>query len=151
MKRGAPLRSKPKPPVMRERAPLVLPEPQKLPRGIMALCAAPPRKPVLKVQNRLRQDIRDAANGEECCVRLTGVCHGGTAHTIWSHAPLGAAGKGERLKAIDLCGAFCCTACDAVVDGQAPMPAGMTRASVLLDWMYGHMRSLVRLAQRGLI
>lgn len=149
--RKSPLRAKPPAPVKRERAPLVLVPRAEPSRSVMAPVPAKPAKTVLKVLDRVRNDIRQSAKGEECYVRLTGVCCGGTEHTIWSHAPLGSAGKGGQIKALDLCGAFCCTACDAVVDGQAPMPAGMTRASVLLDWFHGHMRSLVRLAQRGLI
>lgn len=46
---------------------------------------------------------------------------------------------------------YCCTSCDAVVDGQAKPPPGMDRSQVLLCWFYGHMKSLVRLAQKGLI
>jgi len=78
------------------------------------------------------------------------VCTFDPATTIWSHAPLGAAGKGRGIKALDLCGAYCCTACDAVLDRQAKLPAGLTRSEVLIDWFYGHMRSLVRLRQKGL-
>jgi hypothetical protein len=103
-----------------------------------------------KVQGRKRQDIRDSARGEECTVRIAGVCRGGTEHTIWSHAPLGAAGKGRSIKSLDIAGAYCCTACDAALD-QAQRPAGMTREQVLLDWFFGHMRSLVRLAQKGML
>jgi hypothetical protein len=105
---------------------------------------------VLKTPDRVSQAIRESARGEECTVRIPGVCTFDPATTIWSHAPLGAAGKGRGIKALDLCGAYCCTACDAVLDGQAKLPAGLTRASVLIDWFYGHMRSLVRLRQKGL-
>lgn len=104
-----------------------------------------------KVKGRKVQAIRDAARGEPCLVRIQGVCRGGTEHTIWSHAPLGAAGKGRGIKSVDIAGAMCCTACDAVVDGQAPLPPGATRQSVLLDWFMGHMRSLVRLGEKGLL
>ncbi len=83
-------------------------------------------------------------------MRIPGVCCGGTEHTIWSHAPMGAAGKGKSIKALDLCGAYCCTACDAAIDGQAPLPAGYSRAMAMADWFTGHMRSLVRLRQKGL-
>lgn len=110
---------------------------------------APATQPA-KVADRRDQRIRDSARGEACTVRIIGACTGDTDHTIWSHAPLGAAGKGGGLKALDLCGAYCCTACDAVIDGQRPLPEGATRESVLLDWMMGHMRSLVRLRQKGL-
>jgi hypothetical protein len=109
-----------------------------------------PAPPIAKTPGRKRQDIRDSARGEECLVRIPGVCRGGTEHTIWSHAPLGAAGKGRGIKSIDIAGAYCCTACDAALD-QAQRPADMTRDQVLLDWFNGHMRSLVRLSQKGLL
>jgi hypothetical protein len=110
------------------------------------------RAPVqaLKTPDRVSQAIRDSARGEECTVRIPGVCTFDPEKTIWSHAPLGAAGKGRGIKALDLCGAYCCTACDAALDRQATLPAGLTRAEVLIDWFYGHMRSLVRLRQKGL-
>jgi len=36
-------------------------------------------------------------------------------------------------------------------DGQAPRPAGMTKAEVDLTWLQGHIRSLVKLKRKGLI
>lgn len=105
---------------------------------------------LMKTPDRKSQRLRDSANGEECLVRIPG-CPGDPAMTIWSHAPLGAAGKGKSIKALDLCGAYCCTYCDAVIDGQRPMPAGYTRDQALMDWFYGHMRSLVRARQKGVL
>lgn len=103
-----------------------------------------------KVPGRKSQAIRESARDEECTVRIPGVCTFRSETTIWSHAPLGAAGKGRGLKAIDLAGAYCCTACDAAIDGQRSLPAGVTRDQALLDWFLGHMRSLVILKQKGL-
>ena len=54
------------------------------------------------------------------------------------------------LKAVDLLGCYSCAACHDVVDGRAPRPEGMPREQVLLDWFYGHLRSLVKLKQKGL-
>lgn len=107
--------------------------------------------PVLKVGERRDQRIRDSARGEECTVRIIGACTFNPEHTIWSHAPLQAAGKGKSIKAVDLAGAYCCTSCDAVIDGQRPLPPGATRDSVMLDWFMGHMRSLERLCRKGLL
>lgn len=124
------------------------------PRAVMAtpLASKPaPAATLAKVPNRVQQSIRDSARGEQCQVRIVGACTHDPEKTIWSHAPLGAAGKGRSIKAIDLAGAYCCTACDAVIDGQAPLPPGVTRESALLDWMVGHLRSLVILKQKGLV
>lgn len=95
--------------------------------------------------------IRKSARDEDCTVRIPGVCTFDPATTIWSHYRGEAGGKGMSLKADDLCGAYACTACDAVYDGQRPRPEGMTKEEVELDWYAGHIRSLVRLARKGLI
>ena len=95
--------------------------------------------------------ITKSANGEDCQVRIVGVCKSDPAYTIWSHCRHGAAGKGKGIKAIDLAGAYACTACDGVYDGQIPRPDGMTKEQVELDWFMGHMRSLVILSNKGLI
>lgn len=133
----------------RSRAALVLSaEPS---RAVMRKADAEPAPAVPKTPDRVNQKIRDSARGEECTVRIVGACTHDPATTIWSHAPLGAAGKGGAIKALDLCGAYCCTACDAVVDGQRHLPPGASRESVMADWFMGHMRSLVRLRQKGLV
>jgi len=95
--------------------------------------------------------ITESARGEECLVRIPGVCSFDPTKTIWSHARHGAAGRGKGIKALDLLGAYCCTSCDAVYDGQAPRPAGMTREQVDLDWFMGHCRSIVRAVEKGVI
>lgn len=156
MKRGAPLRRTPfkaKAAVQakRERAPLVLVPRAGASRAVMALAKPHPAKAALKTPDRKNQAIRDSARDEECTVRITGVCNHDPKTTVWSHAPLGAAGKAGALKALDLCGCYSCAACHDVVDGRAPRPAGVSREQVLIDWFFGHMRSLVRLKQKGLV
>lgn len=123
------------------------------PRAVMATGldkARPAREPALeKVPGRVKPAIRDSARGEDCLVRLPG-CPGDPAMTIWSHNRHQRAGKGGALKAIDLNGAYCCTYCDAIYDGQRPLPAGASRQEVELAWFMAHAESLVRLKQKGL-
>ena len=114
------------------------------------LATRAPEMQAPKIAGPIDQRIRDSARGEECTVRIVGACTYDPARTIWSHAPLQAAGKGRSLKAVDIAGAYCCTACDEVIDGQRPLPPGATRESVMLDWFMGHMRSLVLLKRKGL-
>ncbi|MGA7781109.1 MAG: nuclease domain-containing protein [Paraburkholderia sp.] len=97
------------------------------------------------------QKIRDSARDEDCLVRLPGACLFDPRATIWSHYRGGAGGKAGALKADDLAGAYACTACDAVYDGQRPPPAGMTYADVVLAWHEGHIRSIVRLHAKGVL
>lgn len=94
--------------------------------------------------------ITKSARDEDCLVRLPDICTHDPATTIWSHARWGSAGKGKGLKALDLCGAYCCTACDAAYD-QMTGAKHLTREQIDADWMQGHLRSLVRLAEKGLI
>ena len=158
MKRSTPLRrtafkrqAKPLKVVERDPGPLPLVTMMERPRAkVAALLSAEVPRPMPKIPDRVDQRIRESARGEDCTVRIPGVCRAHPDYTIWSHAPLGAAGKGRGLKALDLCGAYCCTACDAVIDGQSPLPGGYSRAMALNDWFMGHMRSLVRLRQKGL-
>ncbi len=118
------------------------------------LRAEPPRiaAPAIpaKVPNRVQTNIRDAARGEPCTVRLPG-CPGDPSMSIWSHNRHSRAGKGCSIKAIDLNGAICCTRCDAIYDGQVPLPTGWTRADVELAWYHGHAESLVRLLAKGVL
>jgi hypothetical protein len=55
------------------------------------------------------------------------------------------------LKADDLCGAYACTHCDAIYDGQRKVPAGVTYGDVEKAWHGAHIRSLVMLHADGVI
>lgn len=94
--------------------------------------------------------IRESARGKECLMQLPGCC-GGTESTIWSHYRGEAGGKGLSLKADDLCGAYACTNCDAIYDGQRKVPLGVTYGDVQRAWYDAHIRSLVILHSDGVI
>lgn len=85
----------------------------------------------------------------DCQVRLPGVCTGDPATVIWSHARWGAAGRGKSIKALDLAGAYACTACDAAYDGQRKTP--YSRDQIDADWCQGHFRSLLILSNMGIV
>lgn len=109
------------------------------------------KAPPPKIERRVRQDIRDAANGEECTVRITGACNHRTDTTVGAHWPGLDGDRGMAMKAFDLCIAFACSGCHDVIDMRAPLPPGATRESVELDYHRGHLRTLVRLGQKGLL
>lgn len=94
--------------------------------------------------------ITESARGEECTVRIIGVCSYDPEKTIWSHCRHGAAGKGKAIKALDICGAYACTNCDMAYDQLIGVPH-MTRSEVDLDWFKGHVRSLVKLHEKGIL
>lgn len=58
--------------------------------------------------------IRLAAEGQECQVRIPGVCKGNPATTVLAHLN----GAGMAMKVADFQGAHCCFDCHAVIDGQ---------------------------------
>lgn len=99
---------------------------------------------------RKRQDIRDSAKGEACLIRLPG-CDGGGETTVWCHLPEAFAGRGMSLKGIDLLGAFGCRNCHDIVDRRAPRPAMLSEQDVSLMFYRALARSVVRLAQKGLL
>lgn len=104
-----------------------------------------------KVPDRKRQSLRDSANGEECTVRIVGACNGRTDTTVLAHLPELVADRGMAIKGIDEAAAFACVCCHDVVDGRRPLPAGASRTSVMLDFFRGHVRTLVRWKQKGLL
>lgn len=122
------------------------------PASIAAVRATAP-VPQAKLPRKARtvQAIRDAANGQPCEMRLMGVPFCDTATTVWAHWPGLDGDRGMGIKSLDLCGVFACAACHDVLDGRAPPPAGLTRDEVVLAFLFGHMRSLVALARKGIV
>jgi hypothetical protein len=51
------------------------------------------------------------ANGEDCTLRIFGVCNRDPATTTWAHSNEESHGKGKGLKSHDCFGAFACSAC----------------------------------------
>lgn len=95
--------------------------------------------------------ITESARGEDCEVRLPGVCTFNPAQTVWAHANGHAAGKGYGLKSPDALGAYACYACHMVVDGHNPAPPGVSRQDVLLAFHEAHQRSFRKLLDKGLV
>ena len=95
--------------------------------------------------------ITDSARGEDCQIRISGVCNFDRATTVWAHANGSAAGKGIGMKSPDLLGAYGCFACHQCVDGQRPPPMGWTRDDVRLAFWQGHARSILKLIEKGIV
>lgn len=95
--------------------------------------------------------ITQSARGEECDIRIEGVCNFDPATTVWSHYPGLAGGRGMGYKSLDACGVYACSSCHDCADSRSPPPQGMTRQDVMLRWHEGHLRSLVKLHAKGLL
>lgn len=87
------------------------------------------RKP-MKSKGPKMTPMRRAARGEECTLRLPGVCNFDPETTVLCHSNRLADGKGMGLKAPDTAACFGCSACHDVLDGRRPRPEGMTELMV---------------------
>jgi hypothetical protein len=95
--------------------------------------------------------IRKSAEGQECTIRLPGVCNYNTSTTVLCHDNRIESGKGMGLKAPDTCAAYGCGACHDVLDGRAPRPAGLSRELVLACFDAGIEQTHRILRRLGLI
>jgi hypothetical protein len=64
-----------------------------------------------------------SAKGQQCQVRIPGVCNHDPETTVFAHLN----GGGMGMKRADIHGAYCCSACHDVLDGR-------NRAIVFPDW-----------------
>lgn len=93
-------------------------------------------------------NLRDAARGRECQVRLPGVCNFNAETTVLAHARLaGITGAGQ--KAPDVIGAHACSACHDAIDRRAH--TDLERDFVRLHFYEGILRTLDLLAREGLL
>lgn len=61
--------------------------------------------------------FRESARGQDCQIRIPGVCNGDPATTVLAHLN---GNKSLSSKSPDIHGAFACHACHQVVDGDRP-------------------------------
>lgn len=95
--------------------------------------------------------ITQSAKGEECQLRIAGVCNFDPSTTVWAHANGSAAGKGIGMKAPDYLGAYACSCCHDVYDRRRKAPFNMSREEVEIAFWEGHARSLILLDRKGLL
>lgn len=65
----------------------------------------------------ISKKIRNSAQGEDCSLRMIGVCNFNNETTILAHLPCGM--KGVGLKAADTMAVYSCSSCHDVLDGRA--------------------------------
>lgn len=93
--------------------------------------------------------ITESARGQECQIRLPGVCSGNNETVVWCHANGLASGRGSGLKSHDLTGAYGCNKCHDVYDRR--VKTDLPFEFVQVCFMEGHMRSLQILIEKGLV
>ena len=86
--------------------------------------------------------IRESAKGEDCSLRVPGVCNGNSETVVLAHLPSVAKGVGN--KSPDFWAAYACSSCHAWLDG----PSSQVAWRWVLDGLF---ETQVKLIERGLM
>ena len=92
--------------------------------------------------------LTESAQGEECTLRLAGICSYRTDTTVWAHLP--DESKGGSTKADDISGCYACQACHDVIDGRCRTH---TLTAEDREWYMrrAQTRSMRRLLEKGIL
>ena len=93
-------------------------------------------------------NLRALARGRECQVRIPGICNRDPATTVLAHIRM-AGITGIGMKAHDLLGAHCCSACHDATDGRTQTT--YSRDYLRLSHLEGMARTLAILLDEGVI
>ena len=96
--------------------------------------------------------IRASARGEDCQIRIPGVCNFDPETTVLCHLPDGTGGK-MGGKSNDLCSVYGCSDCHDEIDGRTnnAISNGYDSTSVKVFAYEGHMRTLNKFVEKGLV
>ena len=92
--------------------------------------------------------ITESARGQECQIRLIGVCNHNDETTVFAHYRRGGLG-GMGKKPSDLFGAYACSSCHDAVDGRTKTPFSPTELDA--DFKDAVFRTQNILMTKGLI
>lgn len=87
--------------------------------------AAPAPRARMKSKGPKMTPIRKAARGQDCTLRIPGVCNWNPETTVLCHSPYLDSGRGMGLKAPDTEACFGCDACHSILDRRTPWPSWM--------------------------
>lgn len=90
--------------------------------------------------------IRKSARGEECAVRIPGVCNFDPDTTVLAHLN----GGGMGMKHLDIHGAYSCSACHDEYDGRVKSLLH-SKDEIELYFLEGMVRTQIKLLKKGLI
>lgn len=119
--------------------------------GQVGKSADKPKRKTLRSKGPKMTAIRKAARGEDCTIRLPGVCNQNPETTVLCHDNRLASGKGMGLKAPDTEAAFGCSCCHDVLDGRRPRPEGMTYDLMMAYFDLAVERTHKRLEEKGIL
>lgn len=93
-------------------------------------------------------NLRKAAKGRGCTVRLSGICNHNSETTVLAHIRMpGISGMG--IKADDLLGAWACSACHDAIDRRSH--TDLERDYVRLAHLEGMVRTIAQLRKEGIV
>lgn len=93
-------------------------------------------------------NLRKAARGRGCMVRLPSICNHNSETTVLAHVRL-AGVSGMGIKADDLLGAWACSACHDAIDRRSH--ADLDRDAVRLAHLEGMVRTIAQLRKEELV
>ncbi len=99
------------------------------------------------------KNLRKAARGRDCQVRIPGVCNFNPETTVLAHIRRGG---GIGMKPSDLCGVLACSSCHDMIDGRKMLPReaqnqGVVRQDVIEAVLDGLCRTLQIWTDEGLV
>lgn len=77
----------------------------------------------------ISQKLRDSARGQDCTLRLPGICNFDSSTTVLAHLPCGQ--KGMGMKGPDMIAVFACSACHDRLDARTSSAPAVTGADML--------------------
>lgn len=93
--------------------------------------------------------VRDSAKGEQCCIRLEGVCSFDPEKTVFAHVVGVRMGHGMALKTS--IGCYADNKCHDVVDGRVKRPAHLSHEAVRIAFYEGVIETQLKLLEKGLL
>lgn len=93
--------------------------------------------------------LTQSAEGQNCALRLPGICNHNPATTVFAHLP--GIGKSMGSKVSDIHGCFACSACHTAIDTHSYERRGLTSAMVLDAMLRGLGETQARWIGAGLL
>ena len=93
--------------------------------------------------------IRQSAKGEDCTVRIAGICNHNPETVILAHISGIRYGHGTGQKTDDIHGAYCCSSCHDALDGRTKCE--YSKDSLKLFHLEGIIETQIKLINKGLI
>jgi hypothetical protein len=94
-------------------------------------------------------NITKAARGQNCTIRLPGICNFNPETTVFAHISGVRFHKGMGNKVLDALGAFSCSSCHDCIDGR--VKTSYTREELKLAHYEGVFETQIYLIENGLI